>query len=545
MRSSIFSRLMLYLSVFFVILCGLTYFALTSGFESYYTQSRTDALIEKTKEVAALYNQEGLTPELQALIDRAGEEGTIIQIIQTSENSTETSTVTDVESQTAQGEARQWLENLHNERLGTWVSIQRMAASENGSSGAGEGVNNGEHSGTGAASGSGSGAGNNAGEGSENASGKGDGYGQGQSIANQAQAHPAGESFVMILGNSDHQVEWLSYKEVAEDGSQIVGRIPLTSVNEVIEIVQKFLLMFLAVIFASSLLFAYFFASGISKPIVGLNRIATEMGNLNFGEKYRGSRQDEIGQLGKTLNHISDELEMTIVRLQDELNKERTLEKMRQRFTAQVSHEIQTPLAIIKSHAEALEDGIPESRQEESEYFVTIQQEADKISGIASDLLDLSQMESGVYRLKLEKHDGFDVIASVVERFSHAYPEKTIRLKNLCDSGLVVAFDRKRLEQAFYNLLSNAIKHVSPDGVIAVQCERRAEQWVVSVYNTGDPIPESELDQIWKYFYKGESDIKGTGLGLAIVKGIIQCHGGKVAVKNEQNGVQFEVSIPL
>jgi signal transduction histidine kinase len=531
---------MLYLSIFFICLCGLTYLALTAFFESYYTQSRTNALMEKTKEVAALYDQAGLTPELQALIDQAEEEGTVIQIIQAGDNSTETSQITVDSTATLPVATGQVADTLQNKKVGSWESIIRLAA-ENGS---GAGADNGEHAGS--AAGSGNGEGKNAGAGSQNASGKGQGYGQTESIANQAEVYQEGESFVMILGNADHQVEWLSCKEVAADGAQIVGRIPLTSVSEVIAIVQKFLLAFLAVIFACSLVFAFFFASGISKPIVLLNRIATEMGNLNFAEKYRGKRKDEIGQLGKTLNHISDELELTIARLQDELNKERTLEKMRQRFTAQVSHEIQTPLAIIKSHAEALEDGIPENREEEMEYFMTIQKEADKISGIASDLLDLSQMESGVYRLKREKNDGFAVLAAVVERFRHAYQEKDIRLTNRCEAGQLVDFDRKRMEQVFYNLLSNAIKHVYPtDGIIAVACERQADQWLVSVYNTGDPIAEEEQDQIWKYFYKGETDTKGTGLGLAIVKGIMQCHGGTVAIKNWENGVRFEVALPL
>lgn len=306
------------------------------------------------------------------------------------------------------------------------------------------------------------------------------------------------------------------------------------------------MLIFLIVIFACSLVFAYFFARGISKPIVRLNRISKEMGNLNFAQKYKGHRKDEIGQLGETLNHISDELEGAISKLQEELNKERAFEKMRQRFTAQVSHEIQTPLAVIKSYAEALEDGILENRNEELDYFITIQKEADKISGIASDLLDLSQIESGAYQLKKEAVSGFDVISSVVERFMHTYPEKNIVFENQCDPELKINMDRKRMEQVFYNLLNNAIKHVNPsDGVIEVKSGVGSDKWTVSVYNMGKSIPENEIDQIWEYFYKAKSDKKGTGLGLAIVKGIIACHGGKVAVDNRENGVWFEVALPL
>ncbi|MBC3795787.1 HAMP domain-containing protein [Acetobacterium tundrae] len=538
MRSSIFSRLMLYLSIFFLILCGLTYFALTSYFEVYYTQSRTDALIEKTKEVLSIYNQDGLTPELQSFVDLAEEEGTVIQIIQKQVNSQDTSLIKNIVAESGQAEQLQGTKTTQTEKLGSWVSSQKLVASENSQNGSGSGAGHGD--GMNAGQGSGNGTGN----GSGNAGGSGSGMQN--SLENQVDTHQDGESFVMVLGNSDHQVEWLSYKEVAVDGSQIVGRIPLYSVNEVIAIVQNFLLIFLIVIFSCSLIFAYFFTSGISKPIIRLNRIAKEMGNLSFSEKYKGNRKDEIGQLGETLNHISDELETTIEKLQGELNKERTLDKMRQRFTAQVSHEIQTPLAVIKSYAEALEDGILENQDEESEYYITIQKEADKISGIANDLLDLSQIESGAYRLKKDKFIGLEVVSSVVDRFRNTYPEKNIILKDCCEPALIIEMDRKRVEQVFYNLMSNAIKHVSPeDGIIEVECELCSGQWVVSVYNTGNVIPESELDQIWKYFYKGESDKKGTGLGLAIVKGIIECHGGKVEAVNRENGVRFEISLPL
>jgi signal transduction histidine kinase len=351
---------------------------------------------------------------------------------------------------------------------------------------------------------------------------------------------------VIVLGNNEHQVEWLTHKVIASDGSQIIGRIPLYSVHDVIEIVQNFLLSFLIIVFVFSLVFAYFFARGISRPIVRLNRISKEMGNLNFTQKYQGNRQDEIGQLGETLNHISDELEGAILKLQEELNKERAFEKMRQRFTAQVSHEIQTPLAVIKSYAEALEDGILENRDEEQDYYVTIQKEADKISGIASDLLDLAQIESGAYQLKKETVSGVEVIASVVDRFTHTYPEKNIVFENSCDAEHKINMDRKRMEQVFYNLLNNAIKHVTPtDGIIQVGCEIEEKEWIVSVYNVGKSIPQNEINQIWEYFYKAQSDKKGAGLGLAIVKGIIVCHGGKVAVDNRENGVWFEVRLPL
>lgn len=545
MRASIFSRLMLYLGAFFLVLCLLTYYVLGSYFEVYYTEKRTALLIDKTNQAATLYNQSGLTPELQAYIDVAEEEGIVIQIIQ-QQTGTEDISLETVSTENSSVEivavSKVFDGSGQTDGSGsTIVEKKRLAA---GSEHSGAGNEAGAGAGSGAGNGSGSGSGSGTGGGTEH--GSGSGAGQQNSIENQVREHQHEESFVIVLGNEDHQVEWLTHKVVATDGAQIIGRIPLYSVHEVVDIVENFLLVFLVIIFGGSLLFAYFFSRGISRPIVSLNRLSREMGNLNFSQKYRGFRKDEIGQLGETLNHISDELEGAILKLQEELDKERTFEKMRQRFTAQVSHEIQTPLAVIKSYAEALEDGILENREEEREYFVTIQKEADKISGIASDLLDLAQIESGAYQLKKETVFGVEVIASVVERFVNTYPEKNIIFNNHCDPERKLTMDRKRMEQVFYNLLNNAIKHVSPaDGVIQVGCEIHEKEWIVSVYNVGKSIPENEINQIWEYFYKAHSDKKGTGLGLAIVKGIIICHGGKVAVDNRDNGVWFEVRLPL
>jgi signal transduction histidine kinase len=535
MKQSIFSRLMIYLSCFFLILCGATYWVLSIYFEIYYTESRTEALEEKTQEVRRLYDQGGLTLELQNYIDTAGEEGTVIQLIQN-----ETNQVEEISQVMDQDVTIKQLKTvaLNDERDGS-VKVVRLNTSGNGQGISDDHTQNGNkdvENNTELAEGQG--------KGQEN--GEGINSGREESIENQVRAHQDGESFVTLLGNNENEVEWLTNKVVANDGTQIIGRIPYYSVKDVIVLVQNFLLVFILVIFSVSLIFAYFFARSISKPIVNLNRISKEMGSLNFSEKYRGRRRDEIGQLGETLNQISKKLEKTIEELQSELNKERTLEKMRQRFTAQVSHEIQTPLTVIKSYAEALEDDILSNRGEEKEYFITIEKEADKISSIASDLLDLSQIESGAYRIKKEKTKINDVVETVIQRFLHTDAEKNIHYDNDCSEGITIEIDRSRMEQVFDNLLNNAIKHVSPkNGLIEIITQTNSNEWRLSVYNDGNSIPENEIDNIWDYFYMAKSNTKGTGLGLAIVKGIIEGHGGSVLVKNKEQGVWFQVTIPL
>ncbi|MGL4607363.1 MAG: HAMP domain-containing sensor histidine kinase [Eubacteriaceae bacterium] len=549
MKRTIFSRLMLYLGTFFILLCILAYVALSSLFEIYYTKSRTEALENNTLAVEEAYNQNGFTEEVQELIDWIGDEGTVVQIIKKETNIQDTvskgeGSLGEVLVPIANGTAPQVVEIdriVYNE--GT-QPIEKIGAAQSGSQrykdSDSKGMNNegvrGQGNGTGQGSGLGQG----------NGAGSGNNIEKQESLETQIEKHNEGETFITILGNNDNVVEWITYKTLANDGAQVIGRIPSYSIHDVIHIVQNFLMVFLFIILCCSLIFAYFFAKGISKPIVTLNNLAKEMGALNFSNKYQGSRKDEIGELGFTLNQISDELEETIEKLQMELNKERTMEKLRQRFTAQVSHEIQTPLAIIKSYAEALEDGILESSEEEQEHYNTIVKEADKVSGIATDLLDLSQIESGAYQLMKEKVNGYEILEAAIERIKHIDPQKNISLVNHSTGDCVVNVDKKRLEQVFYNLMSNAIKHVTPeDGKIEVVSQFDKELWKVSVYNDGEVIPENEGTQIWEYFYKVESEKKGTGLGLAIVKGIVECHQGRVGNENLENGVLFYVEIPI
>lgn len=508
MKTSIFSRLMFYLLLFFTAVLGISYFALTAYFESYYTQKRLDDLERRTHEVVIQYDKNGVDSELEALIEGYDEAGTVIQIIKTND-------AVSKESVTIIRKTNILLREQSAENF--------LQAARNDESGRGDGFQKGQ------------------GDGFKNHD-LGEGHQYGLSYEEQISNYQPGESFITLLETANQEVEWLTYKEVASDGVQVTGRIPLYSVNEVIDLVESFLLAFFFLMFACALIFAYFFAKGISKPIIELNAIAKDMGEFNFSKKYKGNRGDEIGQLGGTLNRISDELENALIDLKAELSKERTLEKMRQRFTATVSHEIQTPLSIIKSHAEALEDQIPESQRERMEYYQIIQEESDKVSEIASDLLNLAQMESGVYRLKKEAIDIQKFFKVLLKPYNKAYPELKINLESE-GSGMIM-IDPKRMEQVFKNIIGNAIKHGKNES-IEIKSHVDKNYWTISIYNDGENIAAKELSQIWDYFYKGNSEKQGAGLGLAISRGIIKCHNGEINVKNEENGVTFLIEIPI
>ncbi|MDD5017997.1 MAG: HAMP domain-containing sensor histidine kinase, partial [Eubacteriales bacterium] len=283
----------------------------------------------------------------------------------------------------------------------------------------------------------------------------------------------------------------------------------------------------------------------MSRPLRALNAIAHDMGELNFSMRYAGKRRDEIGQLGATLNALTTKLENTITQLKGELSKEKTLEKMRTQFTAQVSHELQTPLLVIKGYAEALADNMYEDEEAVRVYGILLN-ETQKISDMVSDLLDLSQMEAGAYVLRKEDFDIAALLRKIHARFSALPAEKLFSMRlDADDNGGAMYFgDPLRIEQAVRNILTNAIKHVKGGGNIAIRLSRAENKTLITIENEGEPIEKDDLPHIFDSYYQGRGEKRGTGLGLAVTRHIIALHGGRISVRNTVYGVVFEIALP-
>lgn len=355
-----------------------------------------------------------------------------------------------------------------------------------------------------------------------------------------------GKFFVSDSGMGMGQdTSWLSYLTQTQDANLILGRVSFESMNSVVHIVQQFLLYFGIAITLSFLIFAFLFARSISRPLRKLNNIAFEMGKLNFSMQYEGRRIDEIGQLGNTLNSLTRNLENTITQLKGELSKEKTLEKMRTDFTAQVSHELQTPLSVIKGYAEALVDNVY-AADETSEVYSILLTEAEKISHMVDDLLDLSQMEAGVYVVRKKEFSLYNLIQKVYDHY-HALPNDnrfTLSLNTDYPKDAMWFGDPLRIEQAIRNILTNAIKHVTDGGNIKIWLVQANNKTKLSVENDGAHIPGSELNRIFDSYYQGKTHTKGAGLGLAITRHIVKLHDGEIIARNTDSGVIFDIILP-
>lgn len=214
-------------------------------------------------------------------------------------------------------------------------------------------------------------------------------------------------------------------------------------------------------------------------------------------------------------------------------------------FTRAAAHELKTPLAILRTHAEALrEDIAPEKREQ---YLDIVLDESDRMAELVGRLLELSRLESGA-SLNREAVDLTALVREVWAPLTLQLEQKEITLALELEE-IRTEGDRARLKEAVENLASNALRHCAQGGKIQVRLERQGSQACLSVYNDGSAVPAEDLPHLFEPFYRGDKsrgrDSGGTGLGLAIVRAAVLAHGGECSVENREGGVCFQIWLPL
>lgn len=288
-----------------------------------------------------------------------------------------------------------------------------------------------------------------------------------------------------------------------------------------------------------------------TKPILRLAKHAQNMQKLKFTERYTEKRTDEIEVLGQSMNALSDKLEQTISELktannelQLDLERRTEQEEMRQEFLANVSHELKTPIALIQGYAEGLQENINDDPESRDFYCEVIIDEANKMNKMVKKLLSLNQLEFGNNQVHMEHFDVRTVLESVLHANDILFKQKEVTLSyQRQEEPVMVWADEYMIEEVVSNYISNALNHVQKENKIEVKCESKQDCVRISVFNTGEPIPEEELSKIWTKFYKVDKartrEYGGNGIGLSIVKAVMDVHNQQYGVNNYENGVEF------
>ncbi len=354
------------------------------------------------------------------------------------------------------------------------------------------------------------------------------------------------------FGQSTHFSDTLNYNmkyvavRVGRD-DRILGvvrfALPLSQIQLEIRIIYRVVMIGAIAAVIIALIAAYFVSRSITLPIRQMRETAQQIAKGEFGRRVRIKSKDELGELAESLNTMADELQQKMENL-------RRLDRMRTDFVANVSHELKTPLTLIKGYIETLEDRAMDDKKTATKFISIIKEHADRLGHIVNDLLSLSELELSDDSVHKSEFDLKKLIDEVSLGFGHALAEKKQKL-NVSSKGsdFRIKADLGKIEQIFVNLIDNAVKYTKDSGRIEISLCEQDQTIYVTVQDNGIGILKEHRDRVFERFYRVDKarsrELGGTGLGLSIVKHIVLAHNGKIHIESQvNNGTKVSVTLP-
>ena len=314
-----------------------------------------------------------------------------------------------------------------------------------------------------------------------------------------------------------------------------------TSINPIdstVTILKNQFLTVSIVILLLSFVVGFFISQKLSKPITTLSKSAKKVAKGDYKEEFKSdSNISEIQELTTSLNYAKDELSKT--------------NELRRELLANVSHDLKTPLTMIKAYAEMVRDITYKDDEKREENLNVITGEVDRLNLLVSDILDLSKMQANIYELNEEDFDLVKLTQIIIDRYEiFSLTEKYKFVFECNKEKIMIHADKQKMEQVLYNLISNAVNYTGDDKVVKIKItDNENDSCRVEVIDTGKGIKKEEIDLIWDKYYKSNKKHKrnmlGTGLGLSIVKNIFELHNYKYGVISEKDkGSTFYFEIP-
>ena len=349
-------------------------------------------------------------------------------------------------------------------------------------------------------------------------------------------------------------VNYILLNAALDNGYRLYIRIQTESIRESVKVSNNLLILIGIVSVAIAGILASYISKKFTEPILELNEIAKNMAKLDFRKKYQiKDTNDEINDLGKSINSMSQKLETTIkqlrnnnIELEKDIEEKSKIDEMRKQFISDVSHELKTPIALIQGYAEGLLENVNDDEESRNFYAQVILDESNKMDKLVKQLLELMKLEYGKREFNNETFDIIELIKEVIRKCNVMLKEKDIEVELAPLEPVYVVADDFYVEQVVTNYITNAIKHAEEKQgkkLIRISVEAKQDKIRVTIFNTGEKIAEEDLERIWKRFYKVDSsrnrDDGGTGIGLALVKAIMNNYENDFGVSNKEDGVEF------
>ena len=305
---------------------------------------------------------------------------------------------------------------------------------------------------------------------------------------------------------------------------------PVELLDSTLEIFTTQFMILTASLLGLSLILSVFLSNRIASPIISMHHPATELASGNYDVNFNGGPFTELDDLASTLNSATEKLSKV-----DELRKD---------LIANMSHDIKTPLTMIKAYAEMIQDISGDNPVKRNEHLDVILKEVDYLDHLVTDMSELSKMQSGNFEIKLSQFDLVEEIEDIVFLMQGLCEENSIQMSVSAPEVVLVSADRVKIKQVIYNFVSNAIKHSGNGTAVQIEVTDRDGIVKVMVKDNGPGISEADLPYIWDRYYKIDKGFrrstKSIGLGLAISKAILDTHEANYGVlSNEGQGSCF------
>lgn len=359
--------------------------------------------------------------------------------------------------------------------------------------------------------------------------------------------------------DTETKMTYMLLKGTLDNGFVAYIRLPMSSITESVQISNKFLYLIACIVIIVGGIVIIYISKQFSSPISEISAIAKKMANLDFSQKYVVKDDDEINELGKNINIMSEKLEGTInqlrstnIELERDIERKSKIDEMRKSFISDVSHELKTPIALIQGYSEGLLENVNTDEESRKFYAEVILDEATKMDKMVRQLIELTKLE---YENREFNNRNFNIVELEKEicRSSEVMiEEKGANVEFETADVINVYADDFYISQCITNYLTNAIKHVEEvDGekTIKITNTINNDKARITIFNTGKNIEEENLSRIWNRFFKVDESRNredgGSGIGLSIVRAIMNNYGNDFGVENKPNGVEFYFDIDL
>ena len=339
---------------------------------------------------------------------------------------------------------------------------------------------------------------------------------------------------IIKLNDPTNKTRSILYNIKTENNEYIILNTALEDVNSTTSVLRSQLIYITLIIILLAIIVSVYLSKKLNKPIINITKEAKKLAKGNHELNIEESNIKEIDDLRIALNYASKEINKT-----DELRRD---------LLANVSHDLKTPLTMIKAYAEMIRYINKEDEKKRKENLNIIIDETDRLNILVNDILSLSKLEANQETLELSEFDLVDLINNIIKKYNIIKETENYKFILKMPKKAIVLGDVNKISQVIYNLINNAINYTGDDLTITIEVIEKKKSYLVNIIDSGKGIKEEELNLIWNKYYKNEKNHKrnkvGTGVGLSIVKNILDRHKFNYGVKSKKgNGTTFYFEI--